>query len=60
LRESGDGETFSTLAAVSGLHGVCQALCDLESGNELHVDQFGALSSAVLVLSSILQSRIED
>jgi hypothetical protein len=60
LRESDDLEGFSTLDVLNGLHGVCQALYHLEPGSELAADQYGELSTAATVLSSMLQWRTEN
>jgi hypothetical protein len=58
LVESGEFDGYSTLDLVNGLHGVCNALDQLE-GSAQSLDQVAELSMAAKVLSSILQNRVE-
>jgi hypothetical protein len=58
LGGSGEFDGFPALDIENGLHGVCEALDQLE-GSKPSLDQFADLNMAVKILSSILQDRVE-
>jgi hypothetical protein len=59
LAESDEFDGFSALDLVSGLHGVCTALDELD-GSERSLDQYAELSTAAKILSSIVQNQVEQ
>jgi len=59
LRASAEGESFSTLDVVAGLHGVCEALDDTVGTGCMARNTIQRLSMAARVLSSILNDRVE-
>lgn len=59
LSESGEYDRFTTMDVLDSLQGVCVAL-DHSIASQSDIDRVGGLARAAMVLSTILQNRVQQ